>query len=503
MTFVVFNTKTYIFCLWPGNTGEYVVDVLLIHPPNRFDAETCVRSAMPVEVVGYGLLSVAAFLQDNGYSVRVVDVPHLFQQNFNRKEILSLLNSYDPELIGIELNWLHFSRGALELARELKNAHPNIPLVMGGVHASLFKEEILSSYGQWVDHIIVGEGEAAMLSFLEKKNESCTFLEIDQIPPYDPAVLVPKREGTFMMLNTCRGQCMYSCLYCIGNRIGQLTGRTTFSRHSPAWICEQVQIFRERGYTEIGLQDPWMGGENADRFLDSLVKTFKEEQISDQLKRINMVSLPGTLNREQLRNLAAAGFTDIDYGCESGSQRVLETVQRPASPQMIQDAVKATAEEGIIPMTYWMTGFPRETGKDVSLTAQLIRAVINRGGIPHWVTPLVILPGTSLYERAAEFGVVQKLHTFEDFAAFSEMKRKPWAWYPELLSHYTEEQSAEEILMNSIQLKLTAINCREEILAAVKPLEKKLYDRHPEWAEENRLYRSIDFILKRLKGSYF
>ncbi len=479
-----------------------MTDVLLIHPPNRFDSESCLNAAMSVEVVGYGLLSIATYLQDNGYSVRVVDVPALFQQNFREEEILSLLNSYGPELVGIELNWLQFSRGALDLAQALKNANPNVPIVVGGVHATLFGKEILSSYGKWVDAVIPGEGEVSMLNILEKKEDS-RLLDIDEVPPYDPEVMVPKKEGTYLLVNTCRGPCMYSCTYCIGNRINRLTGRNTFSRHSVAWIVEQVQLLIEKGYNEIGLQDPWMGGVHARDFIDSLMKAFREEQISDQLDRINMVSIPGILNEELLQRLAEAGVTDIDYGCESGSQKVLQTVQRPATPEVIQTAVKTTAGQGIVPMTYWMTGLPGETREDVGCTMRLMKETAGEGGIPHWVTPVVVLPGTALYKRGEEFGLVQRLHTFEDFAVYSETVRKPWAWYPEFISHCTAEQSVEDILMNSVMLKLAAIDCRETILEAAKHLEKKLYDRHPKWAEENRLYRNVEFILKRLKGSYF
>ncbi len=482
--------------------GENVADVLLIHPPNGFDADLSQHAAMPAEVVGYGLLSIAAYLQDKGYSVRVVDVPALFQQNFTKEEILSLLGSYDPELIGIELNWLQFSRGALELAQELKNANPNVPIVVGGVHATIFREEILSSHGEWIDAVIAGEGEASVVNFLEKKGDS-RLLDIDEVPPYDPEVMVPKKGGKYVLVNTCRGPCMYSCTYCIGNRINKLTGRNEFRRHSIAWILEQVQLLIERGYNEIGLQDPWMGGAKAQDFLVSLMKAFREEQISDQLDRINMVAIPGILTKELLHTLAEAGVTDIDYGCESGSQKVLQTVKRPVSPEVIETAVKTTAEEGIIPMTYWMTGLPGETQEDINHTIKLVRETAGQGGIPHWVTPLVVLPGTALYERGKEFGLVQRLHTFKDFAVYSETKRRPWAWYPEFISHYTREQSVETILINSMMLRVAAIDCRETILKAVKPLERKLYDRHPKWAEENRLYRNIDFILKRLKGSYF
>lgn len=480
-----------------------MVDVLLIHPPNRFDAETCLHSAMPLEVVGYGILSIAAFLRENGYSIRVVDVPGLFQRNFNEEEILSLLNSYNPKLIGIELNWLHFSRGAVEMAQNLKKTNPHVPIVMGGTHASIFREDILSTYGEWVDDVIVGEGERAVLNLLEKKSTQRTYLEIDEIPPYDPNVIVPKREGRLMLLNTCRGSCVHTCMYCIGNNIHCLTGRKTFSRHTIQWIIDQVNIFIERGYTDIALQDPWYGGAGRHTFLDLLIKAFTEENIPDRITRLNLACLPGVFNDDQLQGLARIGVTDIDYGCESGSQKVLTLMRRPATPQVVRDSIQSTAENGIIPITYWMTGFPRETREDISLTVQLIRDVSKRGSVPHWVTPIVILPGTAIYEKGPEMGVIQRFHTFEDFSVYSDSKKKPWAWYPELLSHYTEEQSIEDILMNSIRMKLAALECRETILEAIKPLEKKLYDRHPDWAEENRLYRSVDYALKSMKGTYY
>lgn len=480
-----------------------MVDVLLIHPPNRLDAETCLNTALPVEVVGYGLLSIAAFLKMNGYSVRVVDVPRLFQQNFSKEEILSFLNSYKPEMIGIELNWLHFSRGAIELAKELKNANPNAFIVVGGTHASLFKREILSSYGAWIDEVIVGEGELPMLNLLEKTPPGSHVLEMDQIPPYDPDVIAPKREGKTMFLNTCRGSCSNACMYCLGSCMHQLTGRTALFRHSAAWIVEQIQIFIEKGYTDIGLQDPWTSGAGVGTFIESLAEAFKKEGISDLLTRFNLECLPGALNGEQLETLADIGVTDIDYGCESGSKKVLELVKRPITPQRACDAVEKTAAHGIIPITYWMTGFPRETKEDVTLTIQLIRQIAKVGGIPHWVTPIVVLPGTPLYEKREELGIVQQLHTFEDFAVYSDTQKKQWAWYPELLSHHTKEQSAEEILMNAINLKLASLECRETILTAIKPLEKKLYDRHPDWAEDDRLFKSVDYALKSMKGTYF
>lgn len=497
-----FGRKVFIL-LDRRKASDLMVDVLLIHPPNRLDAETCLNSALPVEVVGYGLLSVAAFLETHGYSVRVVDVPRLFQQNFSREEILSFLNSYNPEMIGIELNWLHFSRGAVELARELKNANPNAFIVIGGTHASIFRTEILSSYSAWVDEVIVGEGELPMLNLLEKKPPGSQILEIDQIPQYDPAVIVPKREGRAMFLNTCRGSCVNSCMYCLGSCIHHLTGRTALTRHSAAWIAEQIHLFIERGYTDIGLQDPWTSGGGVDTFIESLVKTFKEEGLPDELTRFNLECLPGALHGEQLEALAEIGVTDIDYGCESGSQKVLKIVKRPITPQRVCDCVEKTAAHGIIPITYWMTGFPRETPEDVTLTIQLIRQISKLGGIPHWVTPIVVLPRTPLYEKRTELGIVQQMHTFEDFAVYSDTEKKQWAWYPELISHHTEEQSVEDILMNSINLKLASLECRETILTAIKPLEQKLYDRHPDWAEDDRLYKSIDYALKSMKGTYF
>ncbi|MBU7042220.1 MAG: B12-binding domain-containing radical SAM protein [Theionarchaea archaeon] len=480
-----------------------MIDVLLIHPPNRLDVDLCLNSALPVEVVGYGLLHIAAFLETEGYSVRVIDVPGLFAQNFTTEEVLSFIRSYDPELIGIELNWLHFSRGAIEMAQELKKSNPNIPIVLGGTHASLFKEEILYSYSPWIDEVIQGEGESSLLSMLEGASPQTECLEIDRIPPYDPSVIIPKREGRTMFLNTCRGSCCNPCMYCLGNSIHEFTGRTTLTRHSTDWVAEQLQLFIEGGYTDIGLQDPWTSGTGVDTYVEELATMFDREGFSDQLTRFNLECLPGALNGEQLHILAEMGVTDIDYGCESGSDKVLSIVNRPVTTQKMIDSIEKTAAQGIIPITYWMTGFPRETSADISLTTRTIRRIAKVGGIPHWITPIVITPGTPLYKKRKSLGIQQRLHTFEDFSIYSQVKKKQWAWYPELISHSTEEQSVEEILMSSITLKLASLECRDIILKAIKPLEKMFYNRHPDWEVENRIFRSIDYALKSMKGTYF
>ena len=96
------------------------LDVLLIHPSTMVDEKKANRTIMSNILVGYGLLSVGTVLKKNGYEVEIWNVSTLYYKGLTKDNIISIFKKYDPLVIGIELNWLHFSKGAFEWAKLLK-----------------------------------------------------------------------------------------------------------------------------------------------------------------------------------------------------------------------------------------------------------------------------------------------------------------------------------------------------------------------------------------------
>jgi len=141
-------------------------DAVLIHPPAVYDFRKLplFPSAMGFTVeqvqftkVPIGLISIADYLDRHGYKVVIDNLGErmVSDKDFDVEEHISNLTS---EVFGIDLHWQHHAQGAIEIARICKKLHPESYIVIGGLTATCFHEEIISKY-EFVDAVIRGVGE--------------------------------------------------------------------------------------------------------------------------------------------------------------------------------------------------------------------------------------------------------------------------------------------------------------------------------------------------------
>lgn len=468
------------------------VDVLLIHPPANF--HSIKRPAISPLIVGYGMLYIASCLLRRGYSVTVWNLEREICAGVSQIDIERSVKDLNPSVVGIELNWANFSIGALQTAEILKKIRLDLPVIVGGTHATLFATDIVQKYPDLIDAVLKGEAEKTFPSLVEgfektgsmkdvgglvtlkedrvhevPRGKDDIYTNVDDISPYSYRLISrvkPDSHQQFptahLAVNTCRGPCNLSCAYCIGRHIAPLSGRASFSIHSPAWIIEQMMILSAEGATGFLFQD-YLSTAGKNRLLE-LTRALKEEHVCENVMGINMTGIPGFLDAETLENLSRAGVYNIDYGAESGSDRILSLVNRPTSRQNILDAVKTTVSKGIIPYTWWMTGFPDEKPKDVKSTLDLMSVTTSQGAIPRWVTPLNIYPGTDLYQMAEHFGIKLRFKSFEDFAIFSALEAKIASWYPEAVSHETKHMNTYDIIRAAFDLRFEFFKKTDEIV---------------------------------------
>lgn len=512
-------------------------DILLIHPPVNFNLAR--GPFMPSSRIGYGLLHIAADMLRRGFRVVVWNLDDAVRRGITPRDVENGLKTIDPSVIGVEMNWLNFSKGAVQTTEMLKKLRPDIPTIMGGTHATIFSTEIIHEYHPVVDGVLTGEaektfprivknveekgsiGEAGGLVYFKDgrvhkvaRKKDDLYENIDDLPPYTTKVVKPVTPGTptdtaffqgmvgpSMAVNTTRGPCGINCIYCIGGRIDRVLGRRTFSMHSPEWIVDQINLLVEEGVKELAFQDqPFLGGKNK---LLEIARTFQREKIREEIKSICMTAIPGILDEEILEELSRAGFNNIHYGVESGSNRILNLMRRPTSREIVLNAVKSTISKGIIPWTFWMTGLPGEMSEDVKETLDLIIKSTKLGGIPRWITPLVILPHTELFERAEDFGVKPLLKSFEDFTIYSNVWEKAVSWYPEAVSHETENMTRYDILKASFDLKIYVYRRSKDIVKNfIENYAETVISYHPELTV-NLLEQIIRENLKNLLKAFF
>jgi B12-binding domain/radical SAM domain protein len=140
------------------------VDLVLLHPPSVYDfrekailygpVSDLIPSSSMFEMYPIGFTSIAEYLENAGYRVRIVNlaVRMLSDRNFDAEAMIKKLKA---PVFGIDLHWLVSSHGAIEVARIVKKYHPESKVVFGGFSSTYFYKELIQ-YPE-VDYVMRGD----------------------------------------------------------------------------------------------------------------------------------------------------------------------------------------------------------------------------------------------------------------------------------------------------------------------------------------------------------
>ncbi len=479
--------------------------VCLIQPPANLENR---NPCLPDDGYGLGILILSQFLRSRGIEVETFHFANLLREGLTVDELVELIAFHKPTLVGISLNWLHFSRGCLQLAQLVKRRLPEVKIVVGGHHATLFAEEILTKYGQHIDAVAIGEAEKALWGacqtlaskedlgrpipgFVSKdpsgeiRFSNPELMEnLEELPPLSYISVKPPKKKYTMSIDpdftaafcACRGKCPRNCKYCLeSHKVSLPTTRPALVFHSPSWIIRQIEKLLREGINSFTVQDPlFVCGDEAILALSKMIEGKKIK-----IKRFNLSAEPGSLGREGLQALArCAEYASIDYGVETGSEKVAAIIGRMQKNALILDAINAAIDAGISVRTWWMTGLPGDNPETLKEMEEFIVETMSRGAVPRWITPLILFPHTELYRNAQQYGIKPLFHTFEDFMRFSDVRANPLGVYPDLITHETDELDKVAIVKYTFHLK--------EYVVSKLDILRDFYDK-------NRLRESLNF----------
>lgn len=188
-------------------------------------------------------------------------------------------------------------------------------------------------------------------------------------------------------MGTTRG-CPYKCNWCAkpiyGNRYNNRSVENVVAEISilkqqfdfdHIWFCDDI----------FGLKPGWVKA-----FADLLEK----EKIQFKFKIQSRVDL--LLEDKQINDLARAGCTNVWVGAESGSQKILDAMDKGTKVEQIYEATRLLKKYGIQPAFFIQFGYPGETMKDIEKTMQMINDLLPED---IGVSVSYPLPGTVFYER--------------------------------------------------------------------------------------------------------
>jgi radical SAM superfamily enzyme YgiQ (UPF0313 family) len=186
--------------------------------------------------------------------------------------------------------------------------------------------------------------------------------------------------------------CPYRCLYCkpIGDK---LFGRKLRKRSLENVVQEIEELIARYGKRQIGFKDDTFTIRKTEWF-----ERFREELHSRNLRpRWQCNSRVDTVDFDKLKAMKAAGCSQIFFGIESGSQRILNYYRKDITVERIADTFAKCRRVGIRPCASIMLGAPPETREDLDKTYQLVRTIKPFNWQVHVTTPIC---GSHLYERA-------------------------------------------------------------------------------------------------------
>ena len=365
-----------------------------------------------------GLLYVSAYLISKGITNDVFDSTF-----YSRAEQLAFIREKKPKVVAIYTN-LMTKIDVVKLIKTLKTLQYDFPkVILGGPDVSYNLENYLNT---GADFLIIGEGEETTyelyqsiihgsdiskidgIAYLDNdavvKNQPRTkFRELDELPlPNREAIPNQKYLDTWkknhgessMTISTQRG-CPYTCKWCSTAVYGQ-----SYRRRPPHLVAAEMKMLKEK-YNPDAI---W--------FVDDVftishkwLTAFHEEVVKQKAQiRFECITRAERLNEEILRLLKEAGCFRIWIGAESGSQKVIDLMDRRVDVNHVKKMIQDTNALGIETGTFVMVGYPGEEEGDILETIQYLKEA---NPTHYTITIAYPIKGTSLYEEIEKDITVQ------------------------------------------------------------------------------------------------
>ena len=401
-------------------------DIVLVFPPHRLKEHR----------YSLGLLYVSGFLRDHGFDNLVIENKLLGGENYQYQgkeqakiDIVNKVIELAPKILGFTSSTIEI-HDVIEMNQLIKAKISNFSII-GGPHVTAAPADVLK---RGFDVVIIGEGEQTALELVQELqknkpdlskingiaykddngqviiNPPRALLDIKDLslPAYDKIYMekylrvsdevlrgVPVRAAIVM---ASRG-CPYVCTFCACNRV---FGHRVRYRDLEN-IRQEVKLLKDQYNAEA----IWFADDTMTVSLDHVKKVcqlMKEEKMFwGAQSRVDLT------DEATVKLMKESGCLQLDFGVESGSQRVLdEIINKKIKLDQVEKAFSLCRKYCIRTHASFMLGLPTEQKEEMIQTFEFAQKIQ-----PNWYafgifTPL---PGTYLYDHYYQPGEI----TLDDY----------------------------------------------------------------------------------------
>lgn len=386
-----------------------------------------------------GLAYIAAFLEHNGGRADILERRIMALkagpkgnsiQNIDELT-LKRLDEFGPDIVGITAT-TPLIMDAFHTIKLVKGYNKNILVVLGGAHPTAEPVYSLQQVPE-TDVVVRGEGELPMLEIIKGRRfeeinglvyransrvilnkKSPVIEDLDTLPfparhlldrnfYFSPnGVLIRGYYGIGTSVFTARG-CPFNCAFCQSNQLRESNEGRPIRFHSPEYIIGEIKhlIATYRIQLLVFAEDIFsLNRQRLFRICDLII----ENGFNKLLKfaaNLRVDRMDGGI----LKKLKEAGFVRAIYGCESGSQNILDSMDKKTTVRKNLDALRITRQAGLSSEANIIIGVPGERKEDIITTINFLKSarpdMINRA-------KLYPIPGTRYYAQLLNNGIVRK-----------------------------------------------------------------------------------------------
>jgi len=393
--------------------------ILLIKP--HYNASEKYSSA----VFPLGLLSIATSLKKRGYEPIIIDTT-IYENYWNKIE------SHIGDSVAVGITSMSAQvYSACKIAEFLRSRKPDVPIIWGGVHPTLYPEDTAKS--PLVDIVVSGEGDETVIELLDclqlKKSihevKGITYKNgraiiktpdrplLSDIPTLDYSLLPEiekyiwpdlypfrKEKARCIDIHAGRG-CIYKCTFCFEN--------TAFKHRAKSadLLVSEIAGLKEKFNIEmVNIQDSDFFANKARliHFVDLMI----ERKIGVKWFsncRSNYFN-NNYINEELLKRLEASGCIKLGIGAESGSDMMLERMKKKTTVGQLRKAIDMLNKTNIWLALSFLIGMPDETEDDMKKTLELVLKINEESKNHYIIGPAYYrpYPGAEMFKRSVDYG---------------------------------------------------------------------------------------------------
>jgi len=364
-----------------------------------------------------GLLSLAAVAESDGHAVKIYDPKRLIKWGrlpydstlYERaaREILA----ERPQAVGFTALGCSFLF-ALNVAALLKASEPDLPVLLGGPHATMLHRQILERFEQF-DAVVRYEADEtfpAVLDNLERRSfegipglswrgagglhfnaGSPKVEDLDRLPLADYEHYPVEELGLELLRIEAGRGCPFMCTFCSTASFFQRSFRL---KSAGRLVAELDRLHERYGFRDFKL-DHDLFTVNRRKILEFC------EAAKGRGYRWRASARVDCVDEELLKRMAEAGCVGLYFGIETGSARMQQVAKKRLDLALVRPTLAVCERLGIETTASFITGYPEELEEDQADTLDLLGRCFGPTCLPqlHMLAPE---PGTPMFERLGD-----------------------------------------------------------------------------------------------------